>query len=116
MSCIFCKIIEGSIPAQRVAEDDRYLCIRDIMPQAPVHLLVIPKLHVESLAEEFQGAAPEHPGLVEGLMSFAVRVAREQKLLPHGYRSVINTGKGGGQTVFHLHMHLMGGETLAEKI
>lgn len=104
-SCIFCKIIAGEIPAQKIHEDDRYIAIRDIQPQAKQHLLVLPREHVVSMSD----ASAE---LMGGLMEAGTRVAREQGLLPSGFRAVINTGAHGGQTVFHLHLHILGGESL----
>jgi histidine triad (HIT) family protein len=114
--CIFCKIIGGSIPSPRVYEDDQFICIRDIRPQAKVHLLVVPKEHIASLDAAFPAKGPKHGELVSQLFEVGVKIAREQKLLPSGFRSVINTNEGGGQTVFHLHLHLLGGETLGESL
>jgi histidine triad (HIT) family protein len=110
-SCIFCKIIAGQIPSPRVYEDSDFIAIRDIQPQAKTHLLVLPKSHVSSLDEAFPGggAAPSVPALGR-LLEVATQVARSQGLLPGGFRSVINTGIKGGQTVFHLHLHLLAGE------
>ena len=104
IDCLFCKIVDGSIPAKRVFEDDRCLAFADINPQAPVHLLVIPKQHLQSHAH----AMAEHTELVGHLMAAAGELARSQGLT-HGYRLVINTGEDGGQTVNHLHVHLLGG-------
>jgi len=110
--CIFCKIIRGEIPSPRVAESDEFICIRDIQPQAKHHLLVIPKQHLESLAEAFPAEGASQAALMGRMLEFGTRVAREQGLLPQGFRSVVNTGANGGQTVFHLHLHLLGGEPL----
>ena len=109
-SCVFCKIIAGEIPSPRVYEDADFIAIRDIQPQARTHLLVLPKAHIASLDEAFPagGAAPE-PALAK-LLEVATAIARAQGLLPGGFRSVINTGVEGGQTVFHLHLHLLAGE------
>jgi len=112
--CLFCKIVEGSIPAKKVAEDDRFICIPDIRPQAKVHLLVMPKDHVASLETAFPASGHQEKDLVGEMFSFAARVARESGLLPAGFRSMINTNAAGGQTVFHLHLHLLGGEILEE--
>jgi histidine triad (HIT) family protein len=114
--CLFCKIIAGSIPSPRVYEDDKFICIRDIRPQAKVHLLVIPKEHVASLDTTYPLDGASHGDLVGELFETGVKIAREQKLLPAGFRSVINTNEGGGQTVFHLHLHLLGGEVLGEEL
>jgi len=107
MSCLFCKIIDGSIPSTRVYEDDRCIAFADIHPQAPVHLLIVPREHIGSLAE----ATPEHGSLFGHLLSTAKELA-QQKGLNNGYRTVINTGNDGGQTVDHLHLHLLGGRPM----
>lgn len=114
--CLFCRIVAGEIPSPRVFENDRFICIRDIRPQAKTHLLVLPKEHVASLAEAYPEAGPSRAQLVGELFDAGAQVARLQGLLPGGYRSIINTGKDGGQTVFHLHLHVMGGETLDERL
>lgn len=103
-NCLFCKIISGAIPANRVFEDEECLAFADINPQAPVHLLVIPKRHLESHAH----AVAEDSALVGHLMAVAGELARSQGL-KNGYRLVVNTGANGGQTVAHLHVHLLGG-------
>jgi histidine triad (HIT) family protein len=102
--CIFCKIVAGTIPVTRIYEDDMALAFADLNPQAPVHLLVIPKEHIASHAH----AAVEHTALLGHLMATAGELARTQGL-ENGYRIVINTGPDGGQTVNHLHLHLLGG-------
>lgn len=102
--CLFCKIVAGTIPAKRVYEDDQSLCFADISPQAPTHLLIIPKEHIASQAH----AQEEHAALLGHLMATAAKIARSEKL-DGGYRVVINTGPDGGQTVDHLHLHLLGG-------
>jgi histidine triad (HIT) family protein len=102
--CLFCKIIAGSIPAKRVYEDELSLAFADIHPQAPVHLLVIPKEHIPSQAEAVAGHTP----LLGHLMAVAADLARSHGLAK-GYRVVVNTGAEGGQTVDHLHLHLLGG-------
>ncbi len=106
--CIFCKIANGSIPSAKVYEDDRYYAFRDISPAAPVHVLVIPKQHVANVLE---GAA--EPGLMEGLMAAAAAIARQEGLEENGFRLVVNTGEDGGQSVLHLHVHVLGGRKLA---
>lgn len=105
--CLFCKIIAGTIPANRVYEDEYCIGFPDINPQAPTHLLIIPKQHIASLAK----ADPEHKPLVGHLISVATQIARSHKL-DGGYRVVINTGDDGGQTVHHLHLHLLGGRPM----
>jgi histidine triad (HIT) family protein len=114
--CLFCKIVDGAIPSPRLYEDDRFICIRDIHPQAKVHLLVIPRVHVESLDTAYPEKGTDHHEVVSQLFEVTVKIAREQKLLPHGFRTVINTGEGGGQTVPHLHLHILGGETMGENL
>ena len=106
--CLFCRIASGRASAERVFEDDTCLAFRDIRPQAPVHLLVIPKRHFASLDRTDQ--AP--PGLLEHLIAVCRHVAREAGLARDGYRVVINTGPQAGQTVFHLHLHVLGGRPM----
>ena len=101
--CIFCKIIEKTIPAQIIYEDSDFIAFHDIHPKAEVHFLIIPKLHVESMLQ----LEPKHSELMGKLMILANRLAVEQKLHA-GYRVQINTGKNGGQEVFHLHIHIVG--------
>lgn len=105
--CLFCKIVAGTIPAKRVYEDDLSLAFADINPQAPVHVLVIPKEHIQSTAH----ATEEHAALLGHLLGNAARIAEEQHL-ERGYRIVINTGDDGGQTVDHLHLHVLGGRAM----
>jgi histidine triad (HIT) family protein len=108
MSCLFCKIIDGSIPSTRIYEDEECIAFADIHPQAPAHLLVVPRKHIGSLAE----AASEDTPLLGHLLARAADLAR-QRGLTKGYRTVINTGADGGQTVDHLHLHLLGGRHMA---
>jgi histidine triad (HIT) family protein len=105
--CLFCKIVAGSIPSKRVFEDDECLCFADINPQAPTHLLIIPKEHIASTAHTEQQHAP----LLGHMVAKAAELA-SNKGLDHGYRIVINTGADGGQTVDHLHLHLLGGRPM----
>ncbi|HEX7455118.1 MAG TPA: histidine triad nucleotide-binding protein [Gallionella sp.] len=102
--CLFCKIARGEIPCSKVYEDDEVLAFHDINPVAPVHFMLIPKLHLASLAD----AEEIHATLLGKLLLLAPRLAKEQGL-DHGFRTVINTGRGGGQEVFHLHIHVIGG-------
>jgi histidine triad (HIT) family protein len=104
--CIFCKIVAGEIPATLVKRTDRLVAFRDVGPKAPVHVLVIPTEHLASLEDVQDG-----PLLGEMLM-LARDIAREEKIAEDGYRVVLNTNKNGGQTVFHLHLHLLGGRRL----
>jgi histidine triad (HIT) family protein len=103
--CIFCKVVSGAIPAERVYEDDVCLAFNDIEPQAPVHLLVVPKTHVNSLDK----ATNAEKGLLGHLMLASAQIARKQGFAEDGYRVVINTNSDGGQTVFHLHIHILAG-------
>jgi histidine triad (HIT) family protein len=107
MECIFCKIVAGEIPAKKVKEDEHMLAFHDIDPKAPTHILLIPKRHLASLAEAGSG---DH-ALLGHLLVKAAEVAREQGL-DRGYRVVISTGPDGGQTVDHLHVHVMGGRPM----
>ena len=102
MDCLFCRIVADEIPVTRLYEDASCIAFADLHPQAPVHVLVIPKMHVASMAE---AADPE---MLARLMLAAASVAREQGLAG-GYRLVVNTGDDGGQTVKHLHVHVLGG-------
>ena len=103
--CIFCKIIRGELPGKIVHEDDSVLAIQDIRPQAPVHLLVMPRTHIASLND----VSPEDDALMARLFAVAAKLARERGLHSRGYRTVINNGPGAGQTVDHLHVHVLGG-------
>ncbi|RMH37063.1 MAG: histidine triad nucleotide-binding protein [Nitrospirae bacterium] len=105
--CIFCRIVEGTLPSKRVYEDDECLAFHDVNPQARVHLLVIPKRHIPSLADVQLSDRP----ILGHLLTICHRVADEAGLTAQGYRVVINTGAAAGQTVFHLHFHVMGGRT-----
>jgi histidine triad (HIT) family protein len=107
MSCLFCKIVSGEIPAARVYEDADAIAFSDINPQAPVHILVVPKRHIVSLDE----AKAEDNALLGRMLSVVAKIAAE-KQLASGYRTVINTGDEGGQTVEHLHFHLLGGRAM----
>jgi len=107
MSCIFCKIVDGSIPSTAVYQDEQCYAFADLHPQAPVHVLVAPRKHIVSLAEGEEGDC----ALLGHLLWAAARIARD-KGLARGYRVVINTGPDGGQTVDHLHIHLLGGRPL----
>lgn len=103
-NCLFCKIVRGEIPSRKVYEDEEVIAFHDIHPVAPVHFMLVPKLHLVSLlyAEE------AHAALLGKMLVLAPRLAREQGL-ENGFRTVINSGKGGGQEIFHLHIHVIGG-------
>jgi histidine triad (HIT) family protein len=103
-NCIFCKIVAGQIPAKTVFEDDELIAFHDINPWAPVHVLVVPKQHIVSLAD----VGPEHDALLGRMLGLAPRLMRELGVT-NGFRTLINTGKDGMQEVQHLHMHVMGG-------
>jgi len=105
--CIFCKILAGEIPSKRVYEDEHCIAFHDVQPAAPVHLLVIPRRHIESL----DSLTPADQELMGHLMTRVPEIARNQGL-EQGYRTVINTGVEGGQTVFHIHIHILGGRQM----
>ena len=105
-NCLFCKIIGGEIPGDFVHKDDNCVVIRDINPQAPTHMLVIPREHLESLDD----ASQKDEALLGHLLRIGARVANEQG--QESYRTVINTGAGAGQSVFHLHVHVLGGRDM----
>jgi histidine triad (HIT) family protein len=107
MDCIFCKITGGDIPAKKIFEDDRAIAFHDVNGQAPTHFLVIPKQHIQSLAD----VPPEQEGLLGHLIATAAHVAAKENL-EDGYRVVINTREDGGQTVPHLHIHVLGGRKM----
>jgi len=102
--CIFCKIVRGEIPSQKVYEDDDVLAFHDINPLAPTHFMVIPKRHIPSLGEATMDDAP----VLGRIMALTGRLAREQGS-PDGYRAIVNTGRIGRQDVMHLHVHVIGG-------
>ena len=105
--CIFCKIAKGEIPSNKVYEDDQVLCFKDLDPQAPVHVLMIPKKHLDSLS-----AATEEDAALLAHMLLKIKDVAKELELDNGYRVVINTGEDGGQSVKHLHMHLLGKRSL----
>lgn len=102
--CLFCKIVRGELPSKKAYEDEDVLVFHDIRPIAPVHLLLIPKAHVESLSS----CTAEHQAMLGKLLLLAPKLALEHGL-NQGFRTMINTGPGGGQEVFHLHLHVFGG-------
>lgn len=108
MNCLFCKIVSGEIPSTPVYQDDRCFAFSDIRPVAPVHVLVVPREHIASVGE----AARDHAELMGHLLWAAAEIARG-KGLHNGYRLVINTGEDAGQSVDHVHVHLLGGRSLA---
>ena len=104
-NCLFCKIIAGEIPSSKVYEDEHCFAFNDISPQAPTHILIVPKVHFDSLDK----AEENHKTVMGHMMFTAAEIAREKGFAADGYRVVINTNRNGGQTVFHLHLHLLGG-------
>jgi len=108
MSCLFCKIIAGDIPSTKVYEDEKILAFRDIAPQAPTHILVIPKTHIDSC----NGITAENSSLVAHIFELIPQIAKAEGL-ENGYRVVSNCGADAGQTVPHLHFHILGGKQLA---
>ena len=109
--CIFCKIVAGEIPSTKVYEDDRVLAFRDIAPQAPVHILVIPKTHIASVAE----ITADNSGVVAHIFEVIPAIAKAEGL-DNGYRVVTNCGADSGQTVPHLHFHILGGKAMELKM
>lgn len=110
MDCLFCKIIKGEIPTQKVYETDNVIVIRDINPHAPVHDLVIPKKHISGLNELTDRE------IAADLLFAAREVAKIEKIADSGYRVIINNGKNGGQLIPHLHLHVLGGKDLGPKL
>ena len=105
--CLFCKIVAGEIPAKKLYEDEHAIAFTDINPQAPVHVLIVPRRHISSHAQATRSDA----SLLGHMLNVASEIAQQQGL-GRGYRTVINTGPDGGQTVDHLHMHLLGGRAM----
>ncbi len=108
MDCLFCKMIAGDIPADVVYEDEQVFAFRDINPQAPTHVLIIPKKHIPTLND----AAPEDEALVGHIMRTAAKIAGDEGFAEEGYRVAMNCNAAAGQTVFHIHLHLLGGRNL----
>jgi histidine triad (HIT) family protein len=107
--CLFCKVVAGELPSDQVLADDQLVAFRDIAPRAPTHILVVPREHIRSAAELTEADAP----LLGHLLGVAVTIARNEGLADRGYRLVVNVGRWGGQTVDHLHVHLMGGRSFS---
>jgi histidine triad (HIT) family protein len=106
--CLFCKIVRREIPASIVYEDERLLAFNDINPQAPTHVLVVPKRHIATLND----LSPEDDQLVGEVVRRAATIAKDRDLADGGFRTVFNTNRGAGQTVFHIHLHLLGGRSM----
>jgi histidine triad (HIT) family protein len=109
MSCLFCKIIAGEIPSKRVHDDAELFAFEDIKPEAPVHVLIVPKRHIATLNEVSQ----EDEALVGAMMRRAALIAKERGVDREGYRTVMNCNGNAGQTVFHIHLHVLGGRRLS---
>jgi len=105
MDCLFCKIAKGEIPAKEVYQDDEIFAFEDINPQAPVHILIIPKQHIEKITD----LEPEHAELIGKLSLIAKKIAQDKGIDKNGFRLVFNCEKDAGQVVFHIHLHLLGG-------
>jgi histidine triad (HIT) family protein len=105
-ACIFCRIARGEVPAQMLVNNKEIAAFRDVNPQAPVHILIIPKRHIASLDDASDS------DILGRMMSLAAALARQEKIAKSGYRTVINTGRDGGQSVDHLHIHLLGGRAM----
>lgn len=110
--CLFCRIVKGEIPSKKVFEDEEILAFHDLFPQAPVHVLIIPKAHCEGLND----LRPEFSGVLGRIPFVAAQIAKELGTSGSGYRLLSNCGEGAGQSVFHLHFHLLGGKTLGGKM
>jgi histidine triad (HIT) family protein len=106
--CLFCKIVRREIPVTIVYEDDHVLAFNDVNPQAPTHVLLVPKRHIASLND----LTPADDALVGELARRAAAIAAERAIAASGYRTVVNTNRDGGQTVFHIHLHLLGGRSM----
>ena len=109
MDCLFCKIAAGEIPAELVYESDDVVAFRDINPQAPTHVLVIPRTHIATIKD----IEEDHRALVGSLYSAARQIAAEEGIAEAGYRAVMNCNEGAGQSVFHIHLHVLGGRPMS---
>lgn len=108
--CIFCKIVEGSIPCSKVYEDEKVLAFDDIHPMAPVHVVIIPKEHIATILE----VSEDRMAVMDAMISAAREVSRKKGIDQSGFRVVINCNEDGGQVIFHLHMHVLGGKKLQD--
>jgi len=107
--CLFCKLINGDIPTDIVYQDDDVFAFHDVSPQAPIHILVIPKQHIATINDTDES----HQAVLGKLVLTAKKIAKEQGIADNGYRLVVNCNQDGGQTVFHIHLHLLGGRSLS---
>ena len=112
MDCVFCKIAAGEIASEILYRDEEVVAFRDISPQAPVHLLIVPRKHIPSLAHLSAADLP----LMGNMVDIANQLARREGIAESGYRLVVNCGKDGGQVISHLHLHLLGGQTLSVRM
>ena len=112
MDCIFCQIVAGKVPSEVIYQDEEVIAFPDINPQAPIHLLIIPKRYIPSLTHLSEAEAP----LMGHMVNIANQLAKREGIFDSGYRLVVNCGKEGGQLVPHLHMHLLGGRKLSDKL
>ncbi|MCX6537418.1 MAG: histidine triad nucleotide-binding protein [Acidobacteria bacterium] len=108
MSCLFCRVVSGEIPAKKIYEDDALVAFHDINPQAPVHFLIVPRKHIATLND----VTPDDEPLIGMMLTRAAALARELGLAERGYRAVFNCNSEAGQTVFHIHLHLLGGRPM----
>jgi histidine triad (HIT) family protein len=108
MTCLFCRIASGEVPARIAYQDDEVVAFHDINPQAPLHVLVVPRAHIASLSD----LSPEHDALVGTMIRRGAAIARESGLTAGGFRTVFNCGRDAGQSVFHVHLHVMGGRPM----
>lgn len=112
MECVFCRIVAGELPGDTLYQDDQIMAFRDINPLAPVHVLIIPKRHITSLA----ALADDETTIIGHMVRVANQLARQEGVAEKGYRLVISSGEDGGQVVPHLHMHLLGGRRLSDRL
>ncbi|NLB61680.1 MAG: histidine triad nucleotide-binding protein [Clostridiales bacterium] len=110
MDCIFCKIIEGEIPSKAVYNDELVFAFYDVSPKAPVHILIVPKKHIVSVND----FTVDDNALLAHIFDVAKQIAKRKGISESGYRLIFNTGKDAGQTVFHAHLHILGGDTLCD--
>jgi len=111
-ACVFCRIVAGKVPADIVYQDKDFVAFRDAMPKAPTHILIIPRMHIASLAELSEG----QQNIAGGLIMVARNLAEKEGIAEKGYRLIINNGPEGGQVVPHLHLHLIGGKKLGDRL
>jgi len=112
MTCIFCQIVAGKVPSEILYHDEQVIAFRDINPQSPIHLIIIPKRHIPSLAQLSEAELP----LIGHMVNVANQLAKKEGITEKGYRLAINCGEQGGQVVPHLHLHLLGGRRLSDEL